>query len=93
LTRTHWSLDAQHVEVQSLGGGQWVRVFRQSGVQEAAFAVPGPVVTIAGKGSLLAVVHHRGAPWHGTQQVCAARARARAPRLRAACVRAPRAGH
>ena len=63
------ALDAQNVEVQALGGGQWVRIFRQSGVQEAAFAVPGPVVTIAGKGSLLAVVYHRGAPWHGTQQV------------------------
>ena len=63
------ALDAQRVEVEALGGGQWVRVFRHSGVQEAVFSVPGPIVTVAGKGSLLAVVYHRAAPWHGSQQV------------------------
>lgn len=46
---------------------QYVRVFRYSGLQVGVFAIPGPVVAVAGHGPLLAVAYHRGMPFAGRQ--------------------------
>ncbi|CAM9702874.1 unnamed protein product [Chrysoparadoxa australica] len=46
---------------------QIVRVFTSSGLQSELFSIPGPVVTMCGSGSLLAVVYHGGPPT-GTSQ-------------------------
>ena len=41
---------------------QWVRLFTFSGLQDGILALPGPVVTMVGRGDLLAVFHHGGSP-------------------------------
>ncbi len=41
---------------------QWVRLFTFSGLQEAIVAMPGPIVTMVGKGDMLAVFYHGGSP-------------------------------
>lgn len=41
---------------------QWVRLFTFSGLQEGVVSVPGPIVTMVGRGDLLAVFYHGGSP-------------------------------
>ena len=41
---------------------QYLRVFQCGGSQGSILCIPGPVVTMSGEGSLLAVVYHRSPP-------------------------------
>lgn len=41
---------------------QWVRLFTFSGLQEGVVSVPGPIVTMVGRGDLLAIFYHGGSP-------------------------------
>ncbi|GAB5030478.1 wd repeat and hmg-box dna-binding protein partial [Nannochloropsis oceanica] len=41
---------------------QWVRLFTFSGLQEGMVSFPGPIVTMVGRGDLLAIFYHGGSP-------------------------------
>lgn len=43
----------------------FVHVFSWTGVEKACFSVPGPVVSMNGRGNQLAVVYHEAAPQMG----------------------------
>jgi len=57
------ALNAESAIVTTSRG--YVRVFSQSGIQTGLFGV-GPVISSAGKGDLVLLVHHQGEPFQGT---------------------------
>lgn len=50
---------------------QLLRIFRSGGSQDAIFAVPGPIVTVVGRGALCAVIYHAAAPAGEKQHLAA----------------------
>ncbi|GJJ69992.1 chromosome transmission fidelity protein 4 [Entomortierella parvispora] len=63
---TSVALNAESAIVTTSRG--YVRVFSQSGIQTGLFGV-GPVISSAGKGDLVLLVHHQGEPFQGSQNL------------------------
>eukprot|EP01083_Nonionella_stella_P006382 18520_1 len=76
----HWEYDLPKSEEPTCVaiGTKWVavatshahvRVFSFAGTQSVILQFPGPVVTMAGRDRMLAVVYHKGTPWSGNQNL------------------------